>query len=141
MRDFRFCYALQEVIDCALKTAIAFLSDDNAISLQNRFETISAFPLSMFTFPQDYKRKRKEKFQMEVEKKLKIGLLLSAVVNLPILCRDYCILLEPINNIITESKKNIIIFVSFKINPITFRFSLANPPTPQRNFSRSMSLF
>lgn len=62
---------------------------------------------------------------MEVEKKLKIGLLLSAVVNLAILCRDYCILLEPINNIITESKKNIIIFVSFKINPITFRFSLA----------------
>ena len=29
-------------------------------------------------------------------------------------------ILEPINNIITESKKNIIIFISFKINPITF---------------------
>lgn len=79
------------------------ISDDNTAKKkrkQHQHHQRFAFHLACLHFP---KINKEQKFQMEVEKKLTVNWVVALfVVNLLILCRDYCILLEPINNIITE---------------------------------------
>lgn len=89
------------------------------------------------------RKKRGKVFEIGKFKGRKLGCSARSfsLVNLLILCRDYCIFrTHQQHNNSKESKKNIIIFISFKINPITVR--LPRHSTPLRlaeHSSRALS--
>lgn len=142
LRDFRFCYAyfpiywFRNKMKNRLQEMIATLHNGARFS----FLTAAVSIRGLFTFPQDLPEK-KVFHNLKLKEKLGCCSLLFRLSRckfayfMPWLL--YFATHQQHNNS-KESKKNIIIFISFKINPITFLLAL---PTPPRRKAKTPSTF